>query len=114
MSCAVGFFIYQSLDAIDGKQARRTNSNNPLGEFFDHGCDAISIFFVAIAGMCATGMHDYPYAMLSFIIIVLELSFVYHWQTYVCGTLHFKRYELPSVVLLELVRQSLIGSECMA
>lgn len=40
--CALGIFIYQSLDAIDGKQARRTNSSSPLGELFDHGCDSIS------------------------------------------------------------------------
>lgn len=39
---AVGLFLYQSLDAIDGKQARRTNSSSPLGELFDHGCDAVS------------------------------------------------------------------------
>lgn len=37
LSCAVGLFIYQSLDAIDGKQARRTNTSSPLGELFDHG-----------------------------------------------------------------------------
>ncbi|CAB0039917.1 unnamed protein product [Trichogramma brassicae] len=35
--CALGLFIYQSLDAIDGKQARRTNTSTPLGELFDHG-----------------------------------------------------------------------------
>ena len=40
--CAFGLFVYQSLDAIDGKQARRTNSSTPLGELFDHGCDAVS------------------------------------------------------------------------
>lgn len=40
--CAVGLFIYQSLDAIDGKQARRTGTSNPLGELFDHGCDSVS------------------------------------------------------------------------
>ena len=34
--------MYQSLDAIDGKQARRTNTNTPLGELFDHGCDSLS------------------------------------------------------------------------
>ena len=39
---AVGMFIYQTLDAIDGKQARRTGSSNALGELFDHGCDSIS------------------------------------------------------------------------
>lgn len=40
--CAIGLFVYQSLDAIDGKQARRTNSSSPLGELFDHGCDSLS------------------------------------------------------------------------
>jgi ethanolaminephosphotransferase len=29
--------MYQSLDAIDGKQARRTQTSGPLGELFDHG-----------------------------------------------------------------------------
>jgi len=29
--------MYQSLDAIDGKQARRTGTSGPLGEMFDHG-----------------------------------------------------------------------------
>ena len=42
LACAVGLFVYQSLDAIDGKQARRTQSNTPLGELFDHGCDSLS------------------------------------------------------------------------
>ena len=40
--CAVGLFIYQSLDAIDGKHARRTGTSNALGELFDHGCDSVS------------------------------------------------------------------------
>ena len=39
---AAGVFIYQTLDSIDGKQARRTNTASPLGELFDHGCDAVS------------------------------------------------------------------------
>jgi ethanolaminephosphotransferase len=33
-------FFYQTMDAIDGKQARRTGSSSPLGQLFDHGCDA--------------------------------------------------------------------------
>lgn len=35
---ALGLFLYQSMDAIDGKQARRTGTSGPLGEMFDHGC----------------------------------------------------------------------------
>lgn len=36
-SFGIGLFMYQSLDAIDGKQARRTQTSGPLGELFDHG-----------------------------------------------------------------------------
>ncbi|VWU49471.1 choline/ethanolaminephosphotransferase, putative, partial [Hepatocystis sp. ex Piliocolobus tephrosceles] len=36
-------FIYSTLDAIDGKHARRTNTSSPLGQLFDHGCDSITL-----------------------------------------------------------------------
>ena len=36
-------FMYQTMDAMDGKQARRTGSSSPLGQLFDHGCDAFSM-----------------------------------------------------------------------
>ncbi|KAJ7508427.1 Choline/ethanolaminephosphotransferase [Mycena galericulata] len=41
-SCSIGLFLYQAFDAIDGKQARRTGMAGPLGEMFDHGCDAMN------------------------------------------------------------------------
>lgn len=58
--CGLGLFIYQSLDAIDGKQARRTNTANPLGELFDHGCDSISTVFVALSACIAVQLGYYP------------------------------------------------------
>ena len=39
---AVLLFSYQCLDAVDGKQARRTGTSSPLGLLFDHGCDAVN------------------------------------------------------------------------
>ncbi|KAM4097780.1 hypothetical protein ACJW30_07G027900 [Castanea mollissima] len=42
-------FLYQTFDVVDGKQARRTNSSSPLGELFDHGCDAIACALEALA-----------------------------------------------------------------
>lgn len=42
-------FLYQTFDAVDGKQARRTNSSSPLGELFDHGCDALACALEAVA-----------------------------------------------------------------
>ena len=40
---AFGMFAFQTLDAVDGKQARRTDSSSPLGQLFDHGLDGISL-----------------------------------------------------------------------
>ncbi|KAH1525092.1 hypothetical protein KXW35_005746 [Aspergillus fumigatus] len=39
-SCAIGLFLYQTFDAVDGMQARRTRQSSPLGELFDHSVDA--------------------------------------------------------------------------
>jgi len=58
--CALGLFIYQSLDSIDGKQARRTNTSSPLGELFDHGCDSISTVFVALSACISCQLGHYP------------------------------------------------------
>lgn len=44
-SWAIGLFAYQSFDAIDGKQARRTGMAGPLGEMFDHGVFCGYIYF---------------------------------------------------------------------
>ncbi|KYK59904.1 ethanolaminephosphotransferase [Drechmeria coniospora] len=41
-SWALGLFLYQTFDAIDGSQARRTKQSGPLGELFDHGVDALN------------------------------------------------------------------------
>lgn len=40
---AVSVVVYVHLDCLDGKQARRTKSSSPLGQLFDHGCDALSV-----------------------------------------------------------------------
>lgn len=54
LSCLVIFlsiFTYQTLDAIDGKQARRIKNCSPIGELFDHAVDNVSTVFMLY--MCA-------------------------------------------------------------
>lgn len=53
---AAALFVYQILDAVDGKQARRTNSSSPLGQLFDHGCDAVSNVLLSLTLADATGL----------------------------------------------------------
>jgi len=87
--CGLGLFIYQTLDAIDGKQARRTGTSNPLGELFDHGCDSLSTVFVSIATCCAVQLGKFPDWMLFQCLCASTLFYCAHWQTYVSGTMQF-------------------------
>ncbi|XP_053671489.1 cholinephosphotransferase 1 [Anopheles nili] len=92
--CGLGLFIYQSLDAIDGKQARRTNSSSPLGELFDHGCDSISTVFVALSACISVQLGYYPSWMFFQCFCAMTLFYCAHWQTYVSGTLRFGRIDV--------------------
>jgi len=89
LAAAIGLFLYQSLDAIDGKQARRTGTSSPLGELFDHGCDSLSTVFVSLASCCALRMGEYPAWLLFQCLTASSLFYCAHWQTYVSGTLQF-------------------------
>ncbi|KAI5095429.1 choline/ethanolamine phosphotransferase 1a, partial [Silurus meridionalis] len=97
LACAFGLFIYQSLDAIDGKQARRTNSSTPLGELFDHGCDSLSTVFVILGTCIAVQMGTNPDWMFFCCFVGVFMFYCAHWQTYVSGTLRFGIIDVTEV-----------------
>lgn len=41
-------FAYQTLDALDGKQARKTKNSTPVGEMFDHCCDNLGVILIVL------------------------------------------------------------------
>lgn len=67
-------FFYQTMDGIDGKQARRTKTSSPLGHLFDHGirtymwkdasinlilgCDSFSLSFFLLTIIQALQLGD--------------------------------------------------------
>ncbi|XP_063374729.1 cholinephosphotransferase 1 isoform X4 [Cydia amplana] len=109
--CAVGVFVYQSLDAIDGKQARRTGSQSPLGELFDHGCDSISTVFIALGACTAVNLGEYPTWMFFQCFCAMTLFYCAHWQAYVTGTLRMGRVDVTeaqySIIAIHLVSATL-------
>lgn len=50
---AMAMWLYSTFDNVDGKQARRTGTSSPLGELFDHGCDALNC---AVGGLVLVGV----------------------------------------------------------
>ncbi|XP_050526831.1 cholinephosphotransferase 1 [Daktulosphaira vitifoliae] len=98
--CGLGLFVYQSLDAIDGKQARRTGSSTPLGELFDHGCDSISTIFITLSTCISVKLGEYPSWMFFQSLFAIGLFYFAHWQTYVSGTLRFGKFDVTESQLV--------------
>ena len=85
VTAAVGLFVYQALDAIDGKQARRTGSATPLGELFDHGCDSLS-----------TGEKELRQEMIH---VASHRNYSSHFYLFFSNRYHSMLYYLTSVLV---------------
>eukprot|EP00081_Caenorhabditis_elegans_P007592 NP_001257201.1 Choline/EthanolaminePhosphoTransferase [Caenorhabditis elegans] len=94
LQAALGLFFYQTLDAIDGKQARRTGSSSPLGELFDHGCDSMTQVFVTLNICYAMSLGTVPYGVLIVSVISVVMFYCAHWSTYCTGQLRFSKFDV--------------------
>ena len=72
----LAIIFYQALDAIDGKQARRTNTSSPLGLLFDHGFDSINTitltFLTATTVRMGLGFYTWLIAGISLILFYMN------------------------------------------
>ncbi|OZJ02581.1 hypothetical protein BZG36_04189 [Bifiguratus adelaidae] len=86
-SCSLGLWLYSTFDNVDGKQARRTGTSSPLGELFDHGCDALNCSIGAIVeAACMSFGHSW-YA--AFLLLMTTIPFYLStWEEYHTGVLY--------------------------
>jgi len=105
----ISLFMRQTLDAMDGKQARRTKGSSPLGEFLDHGvCDAIEILFISyISGaLCQLGRTP----LFFFFTIGGMLShFLEMWATFLTGEIEFWYFSFTESELVAVAIHFLLG-----
>jgi len=91
LACAINHFLAHTLDGIDGKQARRTQSSTPLGELFDHGLDSWTSFFIPAVLYSVFGRVEYTISPLRlyFCLMVVLITFLSsHWEKYNTGILY--------------------------
>ncbi|KIM38244.1 hypothetical protein M413DRAFT_447989 [Hebeloma cylindrosporum] len=98
----IGLFLYQSLDAIDGKQARRTGMAGPLGEMFDHGCDALNTTIECILASRALGLGRSWWTVASQI-ATLANFYLTTWEEYHTGQLYLGYFSGPVEGILMIV-----------
>ncbi|KAF8958271.1 choline ethanolaminephosphotransferase [Flammula alnicola] len=99
---AIGLFAYQSLDAIDGKQARRTGMAGPLGEMFDHGCDALNTTLEVVLASRALGLGRSWWTVASQI-ATLANFYLTTWEEYHTGQLFLGHFSGPVEGILMIV-----------
>jgi len=90
---AVWIFLYQALDNLDGKQARRTGSSSALGELFDHGADAFTVAIFAF--VLGTTFQFGPVLTFSFGILLMATFFLAHWESHFTGILLLRALANP-------------------
>ena len=125
--CAM--IIYQTLDNMDGKQARKTGTSSPLGLLFDHGCDAMNLIlgsgnWIAAMALIPGNVSDLLVgtdyhgdnvqsksfisalfggdAMLAYLLIFCPMIafYVSTWEQYYTGTLILPPFNGPSEGLI--------------
>jgi len=100
-SCGIALFVYQTLDNLDGKQARRTKTSSPIGELLDHGCDSLVLPFLSISNSYILGLSP-TYSLINFVGAVIPFFFA-HWEEYYVDELILGMFSGPTEGLMGVV-----------
>jgi ethanolaminephosphotransferase len=98
----MSMLIYQTLDNMDGKQARKTGSSSPLGLMFDHGIDAINSVFGSVNWMVAMALNPATDTLMCFSILFgpYGLFFIGTWEEFYTGELIMPIFNGPNEGLM--------------
>eukprot|EP01064_Diplonema_japonicum_P006674 TRINITY_DN1451_c2_g2_i1.p1 TRINITY_DN1451_c2_g2~~TRINITY_DN1451_c2_g2_i1.p1 ORF type:complete len:425 (+),score=70.49 TRINITY_DN1451_c2_g2_i1:50-1276(+) len=108
---AACLFGYQTLDALDGKQARRTGTSSPLGELFDHGCDAMGTHLISLNTMSALMIPKDSFYWAVMYCLLLSGGFYFcAWEQYHTGTLTLGYVNGPVEGILFLIGIYMVSS----
>ena len=98
-SFGFGLFMYQTMDNLDGKQARRTGTSSGLGELFDHGIDSLNCTLASLLEAAAMGLGTSKSGVFTILCPCLPMFFS-TWETYHSHTLYLGYVNGPTEVLL--------------
>ncbi|KAH9417603.1 hypothetical protein DERP_010417 [Dermatophagoides pteronyssinus] len=104
--CALGVWLYQIADALDGKQCYKVQ-NSQLEEFYDHGCDSVSTILLMYATGIAIQAGKWPTLFLLVLFISLFAFYTTHWLSYVTNQMVFGKIDVTeaqwTMILTHLV-----------
>jgi len=89
----------QTLDALDGKQARRTGTSSPLGELFDHGCDALTTTLMTLTVLTSMQLGT-GYIIYFLLVLSLMVFYFAQWEEYQSGVLDLGIMNVTEIQLM--------------
>ncbi|EXJ71381.1 ethanolaminephosphotransferase [Cladophialophora psammophila CBS 110553] len=102
LTWAIGLFLYQTFDAVDGSQARRTHQSGPLGELFDHGVDACNTSLEVLLFAASMNLGQSWNTVLTLFGTILTF-YIQTWEEYHTHTLMLGVVSGPVEGILTLV-----------
>ncbi|KAI0976965.1 CDP-alcohol phosphatidyltransferase [Xylaria arbuscula] len=99
LSFAFGLFMYQTMDNVDGKQARRTGTSSGLGELFDHGIDSLNCTLASLLETGAMALGTSKSGVFTALCPCLAMFFS-TWETYHTHTLYLGYVNGPTEGIL--------------
>lgn len=99
---AFSLLFYQTMDNVDGKQARKTGTSSPLGELFDHGIDSLNCCWAGVVTSASMGLGLTWYSAVNAMATCVAMYFS-TWETYYTHTLFLGFLNGPTEGLLVVV-----------
>ncbi|CAG2120814.1 unnamed protein product, partial [Medioppia subpectinata] len=100
--CSLGVFLYQTLDALDGKQCYKVQ-NTQMEEVYDHGCDAVSTIFVTLAVSCAIQLGRTPILLFLIFLSSMIAFFSTHWLCHIKHQMVFGKIDVSEGQLVMVI-----------
>lgn len=85
--CGIAMLFYQTMDALDGKQARRLGKSTPLGQLVDHGSDCISTTFISYNILSCLRIEDDQVSVMLVCMMMIQTFYYSNWCEYFTGIL---------------------------
>ncbi|KAF8606371.1 ethanolaminephosphotransferase [Ceratobasidium sp. AG-I] len=109
LSFALGLFMYQTFDNVDGRQARKTGTSSALGHVFDHGIDTLNCPLGGLVQVASLGLgHSVNGAF--FVLVGCIPMWLSTWEEYYTGTLYLGYINGPTEGILIAVGVHLISA----
>lgn len=102
VSYAIGLFLYQIFDGVDGIHARRTGQSGPLGELFDHCIDALNTTLSVIV-FASTAKVGYSWLLILYQFATLTNFYLSTWEEYHTHVLFLSQFSGPVEGILMIV-----------